>query len=60
MLRRGIELPVRSKNVGKIPINKGTGKKYFCLNCGTDITSTKSTIHKFCSTKCQHEFEYKK
>lgn len=24
---RGIELPSRSKNAGKIPANKGTGKK---------------------------------
>lgn len=38
MKRRGIELPVRSKNAGKEPVNKGTGKKYYCLNCGKDIT----------------------
>ena len=25
MKRRGIELPVRSKNAGKEPVNKGTG-----------------------------------
>ena len=60
MQRRGIELPVRSKNAGREPINKGTGKKYYCLNCGKDITSAKNTTHKYCSNKCQQEYEYKK
>ena len=59
MQRRGIELPVRSKNAGKIPINKGTGKKYYCLNCGKELDVSKG-IHKYCSNKCQHEYEYKK
>lgn len=57
--RRDIELPIRSKNAGKIPANKGTGKKYYCLNCGKDITSVKNTTHKFCSNKCQQEYNYK-
>ena len=61
MQRRGIELPVRNKKLsGKAPINKGTGKKYYCLNCGKDITSAKNTTHKYCSNKCQQEYEYKK
>ena len=59
MQRRDIELPVRSKNLGKTPINKGTGKKYYCLNCGKDITNSKNTIHKYCSNSCQHEYAYK-
>lgn len=59
MQRRGIELPVRSKNAGREPINKGTGKKYYCLNCGKDITDAKGTTHKYCSNKCQQEYEYK-
>lgn len=54
MQRRGIELPIRSKNAGKEPINKGTGKKCYCLNCGKDA---RNTTHK--SNKCQHEYEYK-
>lgn len=37
MKRRGIELPVRSKNAGKEPVNKGTGKVRYCLNCGKVI-----------------------
>lgn len=60
MQRRGIELPIRSKNAGREPVNKGTGKKYYCLNCGKDITSAKNTSHKYCSNKCQREYEYKK
>lgn len=59
MQRRGIELPVRSSNSGKEPVNKGTGKKYYCLNCGKDITSAKNTTHKYCSSVCQRQYEYK-
>lgn len=58
MRRRGIELPIRSKNHGKIPINKDTGKKCYCLNCGKDITSAKNTFHKYCSNQCQHQYQY--
>lgn len=59
MLRRGIELPVRSKNAGKEPANKGTGKKYYCLNCGVELSNTRNTAHKYCSNSCQQEYEYK-
>lgn len=55
---RGIDLPVRSKNAGKKPHNKGTGKKYYCLNCGT-LIGGKNTKHKYCSNACQQEYEYK-
>lgn len=58
MRKRGIELPIRSKNHGKTPHNKGTGKKYFCLNCGT-LIGGKNTKHKYCSNACQQEYEYK-
>lgn len=59
MRKRGIDLPIRSKNSGKTPHNKGTGKKYFCLNCGTLIEHSKNTKHKYCSNSCQQEYEYK-
>ena len=59
MTRRGIELPVRSKNAGKEPANKGTAKKYYCLNCGKELINTKNTKHKYCSNSCQHEYNYK-
>lgn len=58
MQRRGIELPVRSKNAGKEPVNKGTGTKHYCLNCGKELDCSYG-IHKYCSTKCQHDYEYK-
>lgn len=59
MRKRGIDLPIRSKNSGKTPHNKGTGKKYFCLNCGALIERPKNTKHKYCSNSCQQEYEYK-
>lgn len=59
MRKRGIDLPIRSKNSGKTPHNKGTGKKYFCLNCGALIEHPKNTKHKYCSNSCQQEYEYK-
>lgn len=39
MKRRGIELPVRSKNAGKESVNKGTGKVRYCLNCGKVLSN---------------------
>lgn len=59
MQRRGIKLPIRSKNAGKESINKNTGKKYYCLNCGKDISSARHTMHKYCSNFCQQEYKYK-
>lgn len=59
MRKRGIDLPVRSKNAGKEPHNKGTGKKYYCLNCGALIDHKKNTKHKYCSNACQQAYEYK-
>lgn len=58
MCRRNIELPVRSKNAGKTPINKGTGKKYYCLNCGKEL-NTKYRTHKYCSNSCEQQHKYK-
>ena len=58
MQRRGIELPVRSKNAGKEPVNKGTGTKHYCLNCGKELDCSYG-IHKYCSNKCQQDYEYK-
>lgn len=55
MMRRGIDLPIKSRNAGKIPANKGTGKKHYCLNCGKELESS----HKYCSNKCQMDYEYK-
>lgn len=59
MARRGIILPIRSKNAGKTPINKGKGIKYYCLNCGKEIDNNQYIERKFCSNVCQHEYYYK-
>ena len=55
----GITLSTRRKINPKETFNKGTGKKYFCLNCGALIEHTKNTKHKYCSNSCQQEYEYK-
>jgi len=31
-----------------------------CMNRGIEHNSAKSSCHKFCSNKCQKEFEFKK
>lgn len=56
----GIELPVRSSNRGKAPANKGTGKKYYCLNCGKELNvgARDNKKHKYCSNACQLEYEH--
>lgn len=59
LVKRGIELPIRSKNSGKEPHNKGQKQRYYCLNCGKDITNSKGTTHKYCSNHCQQEYAYK-
>lgn len=56
MKRRGIELPVRSKNAGKEPVNKGTGKVRYCLNCGKVLSNRQI---KFCSNICQADYQHK-
>lgn len=53
--RRGYTLPVKSKNQGKTPHNKGKKKINFCLNCNKRL----KTNHPFCSNTCQHEYNYK-
>lgn len=55
MRNRGFELPIRSKNSGKQPVNRGQGKKTYCKYCGKEIKSG----CKYCSNKCQQDFEYK-
>lgn len=55
---RGIELPIRSKNAGKEPANKGTGKKQYCLNCGKELDCSHHT-HKYCSNKCEQNYKFK-
>lgn len=54
----GINLPVRNSLAGREPANKGTGKKHYCLNCGKELDCS-SGVHKYCSNRCQLDYEYK-
>jgi hypothetical protein len=51
----GIELEQKREINPNEHFNKGTGKIYYCLNCGNQIERG----HKFCNTICQKEYEYK-
>ena len=56
----GIELPQRRKINSSEAFNKGTGKKYYCLNCGKELSNqSRGSTHKFCNNHCQNEFKYK-
>ena len=57
--RLGIFLPKRRKVNPKETFNKGTAKTGKCLNCGKEIILYKSFQGKYCSNKCQHEYEHK-
>ena len=57
-LRLGIELPQRRKINPNETFNKGTGKKYYCLNCGKEIKEI-SHSPKYCSHECANEHKYK-
>lgn len=58
MKRRGIELLIRSKNANKEPTNKGKKKKHFCVCCGNEIKNKTYAKRKYCSNKCQQNYEY--
>ena len=55
----GIELPKRRKINEKETFNKGKGKKGICLNCGKVFNIYDTSERKYCSNKCQFEYEYK-
>jgi hypothetical protein len=58
--RFGIVLPKRRTINSSETFNKGKGKSTFiCLNCGKECSKYPSTTAKFCSSKCQHEYQYK-
>lgn len=57
----GINLPQRRKINEKETFNKGTGKKYYCLNCRKLLNQDGENYkHKFCDNKCQHRQQYQK
>lgn len=39
--------------------NKRVKKIHICLNCGTEFEHRKNSTNKFCSNKCQREYQYK-
>ena len=55
----GIELVSKRKINKSETFNKGKGKKGVCLNCGCEYNIYRSTKGKFCSNKCQADYEYK-
>lgn len=57
----GIQLPQRRKLNENETFNKGTGKKYYCLNCGQLLSQSneKNCRRKYCSNKCQQEHQHK-
>lgn len=55
----GIELEQKRKINESETFNKGKGKKGICMNCGCEYNIYRSSKGKFCSHKCQVEYEYK-
>ena len=56
--RLGINIPKRRKINPKETFGRGTAKKGYCLNCGKEFVMYKSHSGKFCSNKCQGEYEH--
>ena len=59
--RIGIQLPQRRKSKERETFNKGTGQKYYCLNCGKLLNQDNGSSykHKFCDNKCQRVYQHK-
>ena len=57
--RLGIELPKRRKVNPNETFNRGTAKKGVCLNCGKEFILYLSSSGKYCSSKCQNEYQHK-
>ncbi len=57
--RLGIELKSKRKINENETFNKGKHKKSICLNCGCEYNIGRNSNGKYCSNKCQKEYEYK-
>lgn len=57
--RLGISLPQRRNINPTKTFNHREPKKGHCLNCGEEYILYLSHNAKFCSNKCQHEYQYK-
>lgn len=58
-IRLGIVLEERRKVNECETFNRGTAKTGICKNCGKEFVLYKSSSGKYCSNKCQKEFEHK-
>lgn len=58
-IRLGIKLEQKRIINPKETFNKGTAKKGICKNCGKEFAIYKGSCGKYCSTKCQKEYEHK-
>ena len=54
----GIELKPKRKINESETFNKGKHKKIICLYCGCEFVKGRNTSGKFCSNKCQQEYQY--
>lgn len=54
--RLGIELPQRRTINSSEHFNKSKGGRRYCINCGKELDYS---ANKYCSSKCQNEFQYK-
>ena len=57
-IRLGIKLQVRRKINPNETFNKGTAKKEKCLNCGKEFVKYQGHSGKYCSLKCQKEYNH--
>lgn len=60
-LRLGIELPRKRRINPKETFGKGVIRNEIgvCINCGKDFVKYKNKSNKYCSAKCQHEYQHK-
>jgi cytochrome b involved in lipid metabolism len=55
----GIKLQPKRKINESETFNKGKHKRCVCLNCGKEYDCGENTNSKYCSNKCQLEYQYK-
>lgn len=57
-----LEIPLPIKNLvnsKRIPANKDTGKRHYCLNCGKEFKHKHNSYNKYCSVQCAAEAKAK-
>lgn len=56
--RLGLDLPQRRKINPNEHFNRGTAEMATCVSCGKEFVKYKSTSGKYCSHKCQKEYQF--